>query len=231
MRRAAVDGESERPRAERIADRPLHIADLCRCRGTLIGRLAHCVLPYGILADQAADVHADSALEVTQVLPERLPPPGNTRLEHRARHSLDADEILNRGITVFGSAGSQGETTVAHDDARHAVEAQRGCQRVPADLGVHVRVVVDEAGGDDETIGVQGAPRRPVHLADRDDPVAGDSHVTGVSRHARAIDDPAVLNHQVVGHQRRSSSHAASDDSLRADAIGREPRTMAHITE
>ena len=77
---------------------------------------------------------------------------------------------------------------------------------------------VDEAGRDDQALGVDlalGRPRR--HPADGDDAVAADRHVAVEPRIAAAVDDLAVADDEVVGRlggagtcRRNATSKAAT---------------------
>ncbi len=82
-----------------------------------------------------------------------------------------------------------------------------------------MRVHVDEAGGDDEPLGVDlalGLPDR--HAADRDDPIARDGHVAVKPRIAAAIDNAAIANDQIVqglvaSNKTRDRENRDSDES------------------
>ncbi|MEZ5225494.1 MAG: hypothetical protein R2710_02170 [Acidimicrobiales bacterium] len=83
--------------------------------------------------------------------------------------------------------------------------------RVPEDLGVVVRVDVDEAGGDDASGGVD-----PVRLVDAgrqvgtdlDDATVLDGDVGPEPRASRAVDDGPTVNDQPVRHVRPPRSPA-----------------------
>ena len=60
---------------------------------------------------------------------------------------------------------------------------------------------VDEAGGDDGSVGVDHPRRRRgIYRADLDDTVAVDRHITAVGLGAGPVDDRAASNHQIVCH-------------------------------
>src|SRR4029079_7024672 len=75
---------------------------------------------------------------------------------------------------------------------------------VPRDLAVVVGVEVEEAGGDDGTVGVDLVSSAPVDRSDLDDRVAVERDVAGERRRAGAVDDGAASNHDVEhGHAPR----------------------------
>jgi hypothetical protein len=62
-------------------------------------------------------------------------------------------------------------------------------------------MVVDKAGGDDASLGVDRARRRSGQFADLDDLAVLDRDVAAIGGTARAVDDAAVLDQQVVSHR------------------------------
>ena len=67
---------------------------------------------------------------------------------------LDAFHQADQPVVLVGLRGREPDTAVAHDDGGDAVPARRREQRVPGDLAVEVRVHVDEAGRDEQAVGV-----------------------------------------------------------------------------
>jgi hypothetical protein len=131
-----------------------------------------------------------------QVLRERLEAPVDARLQRVERHAFDVLERAGDHITVLGPGGGDAEPAVAHDHTRDAVPARRREVAVPQDLGVVVRVDVDEPGGEDEAVEVDdlrdvgvGRGARGAGRVDRGDAVAGDQHVGGPSGRAGAVDE------------------------------------------
>ena len=89
--------------------------------------------------------------------------------------------------------------------------AGEGAVRVPEDLGVVVRVEVDEAGGDVEAVRIEDlarvAGRDAADLGD--DPVL-DGDVRAVARHPRAVEDGPAADDPIVDRHGRplvDSSH------------------------
>ncbi len=62
-------------------------------------------------------------------------------------------------------------------------------------------MVVDKAGRDDAAGGVDRARGRPAQFADLGDLAVLDPDIAAERRHARAVDDAAVLDQQVIRHR------------------------------
>ena len=73
-------------------------------------------------------------------------------------------------------------------------------QRVPAGLGVEVRVQVHEAGRHEMPLGVDFAAAGCRHLAHLGDGVAVDGHIADKRRAAGAVHHFAAANHQIMCH-------------------------------
>ena len=100
------------------------------------------------------------AVERVEVLGERLPLPLDAGGERGAGDVLDAFHQADQPVVPVGLHRREADAAVAHDDRGDAVPARRREQRVPGDLAVEVRVHVDEAGRDEQAVGVD-APRAP----------------------------------------------------------------------
>ena len=119
----------------------------------------------------------------------------------RRRDVLDRLHGGGQQLRLAGTHRREGHAAVAHDHRGHSVPARRGHGRVPTDLRVQVGVQVDEPGGDQPTVRVDhpsGAAR--VDVADRGDAVTVDRHIGASGRCARAVDDRAAPDHQIVCH-------------------------------
>ncbi len=101
---------------------------------------------------------------------------------------------------------SHRQRTVADDDGGNAVIARVGAKRIPGNLGIVVRVVVDDAGSDHQAIRIQYLARAAIDLADLDDPAAADGDVAVKARQSGTVNNLSVLDNQVVWH---CSSYAA----------------------
>ena len=135
-----------------------------------------------------------------QVLAEGLPAPVKTLAQRLVGHALDVDQIADQHLVHVRPGRRQTHAAVAGDDGGHAVLG-RGCQQaVPAELGVVMRVRVDEAGAHGEAVGLDAAPRAAAaaRAGDGADAVAVDENVAGEGRRAAAVDDAAAFDDQVV---------------------------------
>ena len=200
-----------------------HPRDVVGGRG-LVARaaLAHHVGAHRAVRDLRADVHhVRHRRDEVEVLGERLPAPAHALGERGAGDVLDALHERDEPLALVGVHGREADAAVAHDDRRDAVPRRRREVRVPGDLAVVVAVDVDEAGRDDEAVGVERLRCRRSQragLAHAGDAAAGDGDVTGEGLAAAAVDDRPVRDQQVV----RRVVHRVS-----VEARGRGPLRLA----
>ena len=115
-------------------------------------------------------------------------------------HALD---LLQRGdhqLAVFGPGRCDTKTTISGDHAGHAVPRRDGEHRVPHHLGVVMGVDVDEARRDDAVLGIDGRPRASRCLANGDDGAVTNAEIARSGGRARAVDDHAPGDLDVVVH-------------------------------
>ncbi|MBK6281237.1 MAG: hypothetical protein IPF57_25510 [Gammaproteobacteria bacterium] len=97
-----------------------------------------------------------------------------------------------------GAIGAKPKAAVAEHHRGHAVGSPSGEVGIPEDLRVVVRVQVDEAGRDHQSVGVDHAPGARVRdLAHARDHAVPDADVTLPARIARAVHDHAVPDDDV----------------------------------
>ena len=96
------------------------------------------------------------AVEHVEVFRVALPTPGDAGKHGFAGDVLGALEVAEDQVGLGLAARSQGETAVAHDDAGDAVVARARADGIPEHLRIHVRVPVDETGGDHVALRVDG---------------------------------------------------------------------------
>ena len=146
-------------------------------------------------------------LDRVEELGEALERPvaADAREQRVERHALDALERAQHQLAVRRSRGGDAEAAVAHDDRRDPVPGRDRQHAVPEDLGVVVRVDVDEAGRDDRALGVERAAGGAADVAQRGDAAATDAEVAAPRRGARAVDQRAAADQEVevLGHGRR----------------------------
>ena len=219
--------EPERARLHRLLHDGRHRRDLFGVR-RLVGRAP---LPHRVRAHRAVrDLHADVDPELArpervEVLRERLPAPVHALGERGAGDVLDALHEGDQPLLVARADRREPDATVAGDDGGHAVTGRRLEQRVPRGLTVVVRVDVDEAGGDEHAVGIDGLGRVTVErrLRHRDDHAVLHRDVAGDARGAGTVDDRAVGDLDVVhvsSSQPRTSSTSARLTPL-TNALGR----------
>ena len=68
---------------------------------------------------------------------------------------------------------------------------------------------VDEPGGNQMTLRIDGPLRLAVDGADRSNLVAADRNITDIRRCPRAVNDSSVLDHYVIRHDDSSNSVVA----------------------
>ncbi len=127
------------------------------------------------------------------------------RAQHLHRDRFDIGEELGEPLLGAFPDRRQAERAIAENDGRRTVLGREGAQRVPGDLGVVMAMVVDKARGDGAAVGVDRLFGRARQFADFDDLAALDADIAAKRRHARAIDDAAVFDQEVIGHRCYSS--------------------------
>ena len=107
-------------------------------------------------------------------------------------HEADQPVVLVR------RDGREADPAVAHDDGGDTVPERWGEQRVPGDLSVEVGVDVDEAGRDEQAVGVDLITAAVGHFADDRDEAVIDRDISVSGRCAGAVDDESVADYQVM---------------------------------
>ena len=117
------------------------------------------------------------------------------------RDVLDGFHHAGEEVAVGGLAGRKGHTAVAEQRRGDTVPAYRRDVAVPADLGVHVGVQVNEAGRYLEPIGLNLLDALAGHLSDLGDLIAVDRDVRGEGFGTGAVNDGTTANDEVVAHE------------------------------
>ena len=126
-----------------------------RRRARARAALAHHVGAHRAVRHLRADVDRARPLgERVEVLGERLPAPVDALAQRGAGDVLDALHQLDQPLLAAGVHRREADAAVAHHDRGDAVPARRRELRVPGGLAVVVRVHVDEAGRDQQAVGV-----------------------------------------------------------------------------
>jgi hypothetical protein len=191
-----ADGAGLQPFHHQLA----HFQDFLLRRGALGRRRAHDVGAHARMADEGGDVDRRAArLEAIEVFRHRLEVPAHAAAQHLERHALDLRQVAHHQLAVGGAAGRDGEAAVADDRGGDALRGRRRELRVPGDLRVVVRVVVDDARHQREAAGVDGFPGLAFDgFSDLNDFSVGDCEVTGGRRGAPAVQQHRAPDHKVV---------------------------------
>ena len=200
MGEGARGREAERAGLHALLDDRRHLLDVFGV-GFLILRAA---VAHHIGADRAVrDLRADvdghrQGLEEVEVFGEGLPAPLHALGEGAAGDVLDALHEADQPVALVRRGGREADAAVAHHDGGDTVPERRREQRVPGDLPVEVGVDVDEAGGDEQAVGVDLFTAAVGHFADdRDEPVI-DRDISVSGRRTGAVDDESVADYQVM---------------------------------
>ena len=192
--------QAERAALDAVAHDVLHLLDFVVGRGAPLALVAHHVVAHRRMADQIADIDAEMLVEPVHVLRDRLPIDLDG-VEHLHRDRFDIGQKLGDPLCGARTNRRQGQRAIAEDDRGAAVVGRERAQRVPRDLRVVMAVIVDKAGRDDLPRGVDRALGRPAQLADLGDLAVLDADISAKRRHSGAVDDPAVLDQQIIRHR------------------------------
>ena len=161
----------------------LHAAQIILARLLVERALAHRVHAQRRVADIHAVVEAlGQAFDIGQVFREGFPGPIDAGHHRLGRDVLDRGQAAREPLAVLGLARRQRKAAIAHDHAGHPMPARAAAERVPGDLRVHMGVAVDEAGRDDQPVGIDHPLRRGPDAADLDDPPVLDADIGAIAR-------------------------------------------------
>jgi hypothetical protein len=108
------------------------------------------------------------------------------------------DQVKRRDVMGLRAAGRQADAAIAHHHAGDSMPRRAGDLRVPADLGVVMGVRIDEAGGDDQSVGVNRLLRSILDLSDFRDDALLDRNIGQALRRAGSVHYRSVFDQQVV---------------------------------
>src|SRR5262249_56453735 len=136
--------------------------------------------------------------EGVEILGEALPPPADALGERGAGDVLDALHQADEPVVAIGTRRGEANPAVAHHDRGDAMPRRRRQIRIPRRLAVVVRVDVDPAGRDDQPARVDLATALAGDVPGGGDAIAVDRDVAGARRRARAVDDGAPAQDEIV---------------------------------
>ena len=220
-----IGGEAERAEAQAVGDELGDAGDLVGGRLPLVRgvgpehRRAH-----RHVTDERREVAQHRELiEHAEVVGLCATGEAHAVVDRRARDLLDGtqrvDDVVARGVV-----GDRRERvpTIAGDHGGHAERRRRRDIGVPEEVGVEVRVRVDEAGREHEVAAVDLRASGARCVAHHRDPVAVDGDVGLEPGAAAAVEHQRAPHHQVV---LRVTGHLFPLSSLRDGALG--PRSAA----
>ena len=199
--RRARGREADGAGIDRIAHLAFHRLQVVFGRLAFESAFAHHECADRRMADVARIVDAlGQRLERGEVFGIRGPAPLDAGFHRCRRDVLGALQVAHHEVLVLRGAGREREPAIAHHDRRDAVVAGAGADRIPEDLGVHVRVPIHESRGNDVALGVQHLAGALADSPDARDPAALNADVRAIAGHAGPVDHRAVLDHQVILH-------------------------------
>ena len=190
---------TKRARLDRLSHDRGHLFDVVGVGGFVL----RASLPHHVGADCAmrnlrADIDGPAALvEGVEVFGERLPREIDAFGEGGSGNVLYSLHQLDEPLLGAGLHRREPDATVAHDECGDAMQGARLEQLVPRRLTVVVRVHVDEAGGDEQTLGIDDLVRLAEIGTDGDDAAVGDCDVGDAPVGASAVDNGAVGDQQI----------------------------------
>jgi hypothetical protein len=193
-------GKAQRSGLERAHEEALHGRDVVSgCGFAADGALAHHIEADRVVGGEEADVHRPRLVgDGVDIVGEAFPPPVDAFVQRGAGDVFHALHQRDQRVPVCRAARRETDAAVAHDGGGHAMAGRGLHVLVPADLAVVVGVDVEEAGGDERTVCIDGPAGRSGDAADFGDAATGDGDVGREGRGACAIDDGSAANDEVV---------------------------------
>ena len=196
----AAGGEADGASLQGLLRQPGHGFDVLGRRMLAgDGALAHDIDPQGVVGDLRRNVDgARQPRERVEVIGEALPVPFEAFGQRDAGNVLHALHQIDQRLLVLLADGGEAHAAIAERDGRGAVPGGRRQDGIPGRLAVIVRVHIDPARRDDPPVGLHLAPAGTGLAADLDDAVAVDGDVALRRRRARAVNDTAAPDDDVV---------------------------------
>ena len=128
---------------------------------------AHHVGPQRAVGQKGRHIEgARHRVQRIEILREGFPVPFHARAQRGTGNVLDTFHQTDEEIMIVRRDRREADAAVAHHGSGHTVRKGLGEIDIPAHLTVVVRMDVDPAGCDDQTIGIESACRSPECLAD-----------------------------------------------------------------
>ena len=154
--------EPERPTSEPFFDQFGHRSEvIVGCYLVRRATLAHDVCAQRTMCDLRTHVHGVlPRTKGIEVLWKRFPLPGNSIDHRRAGDVFDTLHQADEPLVRMRLGRREPDATVAHHDGGATMPRRRCQPRIPTCLSVVVRVNVDKAGSDQQTLCIDGPTRR-----------------------------------------------------------------------
>ena len=179
-----------------------HGRDVRPARLLGVGPFSHDETAQRGMADVAREVDPFfERVDGIEIVGVRAPGPRHSHQHVLAGDVLGPFDAPDGEVLVGRRRRGDGEAAVPHDGRGDAVERRGIPERIPEDLGVEVRVAVDESRRHEEARGIDLLVTSLLDAPDGGHPPARDPHVGTGARGAGAVDDGAAPDHQVVGHR------------------------------
>ena len=189
--------QSQRTVGQRVTEQRGHFLDLLGRRVAADRVVAHRRQPDRRVADEESGVDRDPPVEPDEPVAERRPLPVKPGAQRVERHALDPRQHPGEVVLLVGPRGRQREATVSAEHGGDAVLHRRARGRIPEQLGVVVRVQVDEARRERLPLCVNGFRGLLVDVTDRDDPPVTHADVAVTGGRAGAVDDLSIADQEI----------------------------------
>ena len=188
---------------DRLGDDLTHAAHLVLSRLLVSERpVPHHLIAHRAVTDEGDDIERGlEPLHRIEVLGVRLPVPREAAEDRLTWDVLHALHHLGEIAAVLGDRRCERHAAVPHQHRRHPVPGARRHERIPPDLGVHVRVQIDEPGRHGQARRVDLARcDRVREVADGGDAIAVHRDVGAHRTGPGPVDDGPASDDQVVRH-------------------------------
>ena len=197
----ARGGKAGGARLNGTADFTLHGFEIVVGRFFSKSPLTHDVGPQRGMTDIGRIVNAfGQPLNRIQVFRIGGPTPLDACFHGFRRNVFGALQIPHHQQFVFFTARGEREAAVTHHHAGNAMPARACTQRVPKHLGVHVRMAVNKAGGNDMPLGIDDFPGVLTNFANGDNFARSDSDIGLKAGQPGTINHRTVFNKEIVLH-------------------------------
>src|SRR6267378_4570958 len=138
------------------------------------------------------------ALEQGEVLRHRFELPADAAPQHFERHALDLRQVAHHQVPVRRTARRDGEAAVADDRGGDAERRRGRGARIPGELRVVMRVVVDDPRHQRQAAGIDCFFCAVLDFSDFRDAAVLDAHVSVPGRRTQTVEKQRAADREVV---------------------------------